>query len=165
MSRTSFNVGPATSDYLASMPAPDPADHPRFATLSALIEELVAARAQSGAANRERRLIEREIPDEMFYGLGLMGFTTPSGRTVRAEVSPLCSPLSDEGRVRLVAWLDENGHGAVADQLRAPQPTKSRRRSVDATALHKFVRAQLEARRPFPWDVLGVVRTHVARLV
>lgn len=161
------------------------------ARLAALVTELVAEEDRvaelekriADANARVRLLSEKLIPDLMDEAQ--IGLYEPPDKSVRLSVeSALNVTPKAEDRPRVIAWLEENGHGALVKtivsvamergqrdaavalvgELRSRALLAKEDTKVEPATLKKFVKDEIAAGREIPTTLFGVFEYRRAKL-
>ncbi len=142
-----------------------------------MAELLVAQQAQVksieeqlAVAKAEARKLETEDLPELMRELGIEKFTLSDGSNIEVMDDVECS-ISEERRGAAMEWLERNGFGGLiktevvvrfgkgeheAAARCAEETGGETRETVHPSTLKSFVREQLAAARPIPFETFGI---------
>lgn len=122
------------------------------------------------AAKKDMRRVEQEDLPDLMQELGLETFKLTTGELIEVKPEVDCG-ISEERRTRAHAWLTENGFGGLIKTEVVAKFGREEREAAVACAqqiggemiervhpstLKSFVKEQMAAGKPVPFDLFGV---------
>ena len=122
------------------------------------------------AAKKDMRRVEQEDLPDLMQELGLETFKLTTGELIEVKPEVDCG-ISEERRARAHAWLTENGFGGLIKTEVVAKFGREEREAAVACAqqiggemiervhpstLKSFVKEQMAAGNPVPFDLFGV---------
>ena len=122
------------------------------------------------AAKKDMRRVEQEDLPDLMQELGLETFKLTTGELIEVKPEVECG-ISEERRARAHAWLTENGFGGLIKTEVVAKFGREEREAAVACAqqiggemiervhpstLKSFVKEQMAAGKPVPFDLFGV---------
>lgn len=122
------------------------------------------------AAKKDMRRVEQEDLPDLMQELGLETFKLTTGELIEVKPEVDCG-ISEERRARAHAWLTENGFGGLIKTEVVAKFGREEREAAVACAqqiggemiervhpstLKSFVKEQMAAGKPVPFDLFGV---------